>query len=236
MAKPKFIISTTGTSIGTNVRRDIFPSNFNEKSVREEIRKAIDKKDVELISAETKSLFKIGVDKSTHIAFIHTDTREGELCADVLKEWCSHTWQCFVSLHKVKALQVTDAELFAKEGIKEYVKLCMYLIEEYRYSHDVILNPTGGFKGIVPYTTIVGMIFSAPIYYIFESSNALIRLPAIPLNYDEELMESCAEKLRRIEDETFVKEHEFWGGIEFYERERFLRNSRYASGKIWIVD
>lgn len=82
MSKPKFIISTTGTSIGTNVRRDIFSPNFNEKSVREEIRKNVDKKDVEVISAETKSLFKIGVDKSTHIAFVHTDTREGELYAD----------------------------------------------------------------------------------------------------------------------------------------------------------
>lgn len=232
MAKPKFIISTTGTSIGTNVRRNIFSPNFDDKNVLEEIRKSIDKKNVEVISAETKSLNKIGVDTSTRIAFIHTDTREGELCADVLMEWCLRTWQCFVSIDKVKALQVTDAELFAKEGIKEYLKLCMSLIEKHRYSHDVVLNPTGGFKGIVPYTTIVGMIFSIPIYYIFEGSNTLIRLPSIPLNYDAELMDNCAEKLKHIEDETFIKEHEFWGGIEFYERERFLSLVEIENGVV----
>lgn len=222
--KPKFIISTTGTSIGTNVRRDIFSkpiSKGNMKDVEIEIQSGIEGKDINSISAETKSLNKIGVDTSTSIVFICTDTPDGKLCAEILKEWCIKNWSCTVFLRGIKGLQVKDANLFAREGLKNYLKTCINLIEKNESSHNVILNPTGGFKGIVPYTTLLGMLFSMPIYYIFEMSDALIKLPYIPINYDETLMDMCAEKLKRIEDETFIGKSYFWEGIDFYQRERF---------------
>ena len=222
---PKLIISTTGTSIATNIRRDIFPKFFNkdaEEKIREEIKTAIKIKEVDLISAETKSLNKIGIDNTTHIAFIHTDTPDGRLCSEVLKEWCSKNWRCTVTLHEVKDLQVKDADLFVREGIRNYLKLCIDLIEKNRFSHNVILNPTGGFKGIVPYTTLLGMIFSMPIYYIFENSDTLIKLPSIPINYDADIMDRCAERLSMIEEKTSILKNEFWKGIDFNDKERFV--------------
>lgn len=237
MSKPKLIISTTGTSIGLNVRRDIFPKTFNEenrRSIKEEITKSIYNKECNVISAETKSLHKIGIDDSTHIAFIHTDTDDGELCAQVLNEWCTSHWGCHVSLFRVKGLQVKDAEVFARVGIKEYLRICIDLIEKYCFSHDVILNPTGGFKGIVPYTTLVGMIFSRPIYYIFEWSDALIRLPSIPISYDEELMDRCAQRLKQIEDETAIEADAFWQGIDFHERGKFLSLIEEENGDVTL--
>lgn len=237
MSKPRLIISTTGTSIGMNVRRDIFSKSFNEegkKSIKDEIRRSVESKDINAISAETKSLHKIGIDRSTHIAFIHTDTIEGELCVQVLREWCANQWSCQVSLFRVKGLQVKDARDFARIGIKEYLRICIDLIEGNRFSHDVILNPTGGFKGIVPYTTLLGMIFSRPIYYIFEWSDALIRLPSIPISYDEELMDKCAQQLKQIEDETSIKEDAFWEGIDFHDRKKYLSLIEEEGGLITL--
>lgn len=225
MSKPKFIISTTGTSVGTNIRRDIFSQDLTDetiKSIRNEIKGAFIKKGIDAISAETKSLNKIGIDELTHIAFVHTDTRDGKLCAEILKEWCSNQWNCSVSLYGIKGLQVKDALLFSRRGVKNFLKCCMDLIDKYEYTHDIIINPTGGFKGIVPYTTLVGMIFSKPIYYIFENSDALVRLPIIPLNYNEDIMDKCAEKLKRIEENTVIRTDEFWNMIDFYEKEKFL--------------
>lgn len=237
MSKPKLIISTTGTSIGTNVRRDIFSNSIDEegkKSIKDEIRGAVESKDINAISAETKSLHKISIDSSTHIAFIQTDTIEGELCAQVLSEWCANQWSCQVSLFRVKGLQVKDARAFARVGIKEYLRICIELIEENRFSHDVILNPTGGFKGIVPYTTLLGMLFSRPIYYIFEWSDALIQLPSIPISYDEGLMDKCAQRLKQIEDETSIESDAFWQGIDFYEREKFLSLVEEENGEVTL--
>jgi hypothetical protein len=37
MSKPKFIISTTGTSTATNIRRNIFSPPINEKGIKKEI-------------------------------------------------------------------------------------------------------------------------------------------------------------------------------------------------------
>ncbi len=224
MSKPKFIISTTGTSVGTNIRRDIFSQDLTDetiKTIRNEIKGTFTKKGIDEIAAETKSLNKIGIDKSTHIAFVHTDTKDGKLCAEILKEWCLNQWNCHVSLYHIKGLQVKDALLFSKEGVKNFLKRCIDLMEEYEYTHDIIINPTGGFKGIVPYTTLVGMIFSKPIYYIFENSDALIRLPIIPINYNGELLDKCAEKLRQIEENTAIHTDEFWNKIDFYEKEKF---------------
>lgn len=225
MSKPKLIISTTGTSVATNVRRDIFSQSLSKdalNSIRDEIKKYINQSDIDVISAETKSLNKIGIDKSSHIAFVHTDTKDGKLCAEILKEWCSNQWNCDISLYGINGLQVKDALLFSREGVKNFIKRCMDLIEKYEYTHDIIINPTGGFKGIVPYITLIGMLFSKPIYYIFENSDALIRLPIIPINYDEEIMDTCAEKLKRIEDDTAIRTDEFWDTIDFYEREKFV--------------
>jgi len=225
MAKPKFIISTTGTSIGTNVRKNIFGQCFREGTtdrISSEIKKSLEGKDIDSISAETKSLHKIGIDSSTKIAFIHTDTEDGKLCAEILRDWCKEQWGCSVYIYGVKGLQIKDAGLFAREGLKNYLRLCIDLIEKYSLNHEVILNPTGGFKGIVPYTTLIGMLFSKSIYYIFERSDALIKLPAIPINYDEEILDRCAEKLKRIDNETAITYDEFWRGIDYYEKERFM--------------
>jgi hypothetical protein len=58
--KPKLIICTTGTSIGTNLRRDIFtPDQVGSADPAREIRHAILNKDVDSISAEIKSFKKI---------------------------------------------------------------------------------------------------------------------------------------------------------------------------------
>ena len=47
MSKPKFIISTTGTSTATNIRRNIFSPPINEKGIKKEIQDSVKNKDVE---------------------------------------------------------------------------------------------------------------------------------------------------------------------------------------------
>ncbi|MDN3512489.1 MAG: putative CRISPR-associated protein [Candidatus Jettenia sp.] len=168
------------------------------------------------------------------MAFVHTDTKDGKLCAEILKEWCLHQWNCCVSLYNIKGLQVKDALLFSKEGVKNFLKCCIDLIEKYEYTHDIIINPTGGFKGIVPYTTLVGMIFSKPIYYIFENSDVLIRLPIIPINYNEELLDKCAEKLKQIEKDTCIRSDKFWDMVDFYEREKFTSLIEEEGGLVTV--
>ncbi len=90
-------------------------------------------------------------------------------------------------------------------------------MENYRYG-DVVLNPTGGFKSVVPYTTLAAMLFQKPSQYIFEFSTSLLTLPPIPLTYNFDLIEKQKAKFERIEEETFIPEQDFWDGIPHHER------------------
>lgn len=78
------------------------------------------------------------------------------------------------------------------------------------------------------------MIFSKPIYYIFENSDALIRLPIIPINYNEELLDKCAEKLKQIEKDTCIRSDKFWDMVDFYEREKFTSLIEEEGGLVTV--
>lgn len=168
-------------------------------------------------SAEIKSLKKIGVNRNDTIVLFATDTADGKLCAEVIETFIQDYWKCDTQLEVIQGLQVTDAQKFEKEGVKNYLECLIELMENYRYG-DVILNPTGGFKSVVPYTTLAAMLFQKSSQYIFEFSTSLLTLPPIPLTYNFDLVEKQKEKFEYIEKETFIPERDFWDGIPHHER------------------
>jgi len=71
-----------------------------------------------------------------------------------------------------------------------------------------VINPTGGFKGVVPYLTLIGMIEpDIEMSYIYERSAELITLGRIPLQFDFDVLESAYPALKKC-DEDFVAESE----------------------------
>jgi len=172
-------------------------------------------------SAEIKSLKVIGVCAADHIIFFATETADGKLCTDVVAHFINDAWRCYTDVKVIEGLQVHDAELFEKKGVKNYLWEIIKILDKHRYTHDIILNPTGGFKSVVPYTTILGMMYQLPSQYIFEFSDSLLTLPAIPLEYNYELIEKQIEKFEKIDAETTISQKEFWHGIPFHERSRY---------------
>ncbi|MBF0453130.1 MAG: hypothetical protein HQK75_20685 [Candidatus Magnetomorum sp.] len=47
-----------------------------------------------------------------------------------------------------------------------------------------MIVPTGGYKALIPYLTIAGIIYKKPVYYIYEDSEVLLELPPPPLSVD----------------------------------------------------
>ena len=52
------------------------------------------------------------------------------------------------------------------------------------YQYDLILNPTGGYKGVIPFVTVLGMLYGKRSVYIFEHAEQLINLPPLPFSFD----------------------------------------------------
>jgi len=187
-------------------------------------------------SAEIKSLKKIGVSGADRVILLATDTADGKLCADVVADFISVAWGCHTTVEVIPGLQVKDAHLFEREGIKNYLKKLISYIEDpnNRYGYEIIINPTGGFKSVVPYTTILAMVFQIPSKYVFEFSDELLTLPPIPLDFNFSLVEKHVSKFERIYEESYIPDRDFWEGVPYEERGRYEPFLEHEGGHVTL--
>jgi putative CRISPR-associated protein (TIGR02619 family) len=156
------------------------------------------------LSAEIHSLVRIGVSPADRVIFLASDTPDGEACARALACYLEkHFPGVLVEVLPVKGLQVHDAELFRREGVVNFVRDCLRTVRDYGTA-QVILNPTGGYKALVPYTVLVGMVKRVPCRYIFEQSSQLLTLPPLPVAFDRGPFERYRSLIERIERETAI--------------------------------
>jgi len=209
---PKVLINTVGTSILGNfllsdeiktLLNSASSSGKDKKILFNRAKKFVDnkirdsKKNIGAVSAEINCLNKIGVHSGDYLYFLVSETIDGELCGNLVKNFCHEYFQteCFIKI--IPGLQVHDARLFEREGLNNFVEEVIRIYDRYR-GYEVILNTTGGFKAVVPYTTLLGLVFGLSTYYIFERSNQLIKLPAAPIDFDLDILKSLEPVIGEI--------------------------------------
>jgi len=153
------------------------------------------------IGAEQKSIDHIikskDVKKSEcHFHWIVTNTKECISCASYL-------------IHSVFSEGTNDYYLrenlgeakqndFVTKGVPSLLNELAGIMDYIPIEDQVVIVPTGGYKALIPYLTIAGILYKYPIYYIYEDSNALIELPAIPLSVDNTEFRSALVLLDNI--------------------------------------
>lgn len=147
-------------------------------------------------------------DRNDIIHLLATDTPDGVLAARILKDFCGDYFGREVDIHIIEGLQVDDGELFRRKGLNN---LIYAVFEALRHapagSYRRIISPTGGFKGVVPYLTLIGMLEKdIEISYIYERSPNLIRLAGIPLRLDFESMEAAYQALCACQDDPISED------------------------------
>lgn len=181
-------------------------------------------------SAEINSLNRLGITENDLVVLLATDTADGRTCAEVLKRNLHEVFPLsddHVILHRIPGLQVHDEKRLREEGLAALIDRIMAYVDnpQYRFGGEIILNPTGGYKGVVPFLAAIGMIFRLKTVYVFEFSGVLITLPPLPVSFDLHLYERAAPALQLIYEESFVHEEEFFARIpsyQPYERDLFL--------------
>ncbi len=171
-------------------------------------------KTTEKTSAEIKSLINIKKSKNfsdIEVELIATDTLLSPICADVLKFFIEKDLEIKVNFDKqniIKDLQVSDYKRY-KSGLINLLNRLNQFAYNGSYFKDMILNITGGFKGVIPYLTIFGQINSVPIYYIFEFTSSLICIPQIPITIDKEVFEKNWKTFYILNEEIIMDKKEF---------------------------
>ena len=211
----QLIICTTGTSIARGVQRldEVGVKKYNQlikNRVDVEQKKSKKSDDfIRTISAEMNSLNSFGLDKSDKVVLLHTETEDGLICAENIALLIKKCFNLDSALVKVNGMQVNDALRFRKEGIQNLFKELDRLI--YGYSpENIVLNGTGGFKGVVPYLTLYGLLNRISTLYLFEFSNELIKLPPVPISYDYDRLNKAYKALEKIDIESFIPEETFF--------------------------
>ncbi|MGH7097118.1 MAG: putative CRISPR-associated protein [Stellaceae bacterium] len=211
----RLIVSTTGTSIA----RGITPL-ANERDLaryRDDIRKRCDaastrepEKFLVTISAETNSLARLGVSPADQIVLLHSDTLDGKVCASEVAELLRSSFGIANPvLERVEGLQVNDATRFRSHGIRSLFRHLDDYAEMVGEDGPILLNITGGFKSVVPYVTLYGMLRGQRVVYLFEQSSELISLPLAPLSFDWDRLARAANALTALKRQQIMSEAEF---------------------------
>ncbi|MDK2972617.1 MAG: hypothetical protein PWP23_2372 [Candidatus Sumerlaeota bacterium] len=173
------------------------------------------------LSAEVHSLARLGVSADDEVFLFATDTPDGMVCARLVESYLVGRLGVEARrarVLRIEGLQVDDGERFRRTGIVNYIQTVRRLGEERAWS-GVVLNPTGGFKALIPYTTLLGMLFGAPVCYIFDNGREIITLPPMPIEFDLPRLEPRRAALEELEEKVELTEDRFWVGASHETRE-----------------
>jgi len=186
------------------------------------------------LSAEIHSLFRIGITNQDRVILLASNTDDGYCCALAVEKYLKYYRDnIYVKTEKIPGLQVVDAELFRKEGVVNFVKRILKEVESYDAS-NIILNPTGGFKALVPYTVLLGMLKGIKCEYIFEQSTTLLELPPLPIEFKRSQFDTYKDLFEKIERETEISLAEWEERVPYAERKILESLVEFSNGQVTI--
>ena len=141
-------------------------------------------------SAEIESILAIYQEQKQDIEvyLLATDTVLSLLASNIIKEILPSYNSAIksVSIEVIKGLQVDNPDDFETIGFDGLVSFIQKLKKE---NKDVVLNITGGYKGVIPIMTILGQLYDIPLNYIYEDTGKLIEIGQLPINFDLSIVE-----------------------------------------------
>ncbi|HXF04048.1 MAG TPA: putative CRISPR-associated protein [Blastocatellia bacterium] len=182
------ILTTVGTSLLSNARRDLNEQQPDEYQLANYLRQT----DAVKASAETNSLSRLLTEGDERIVFLCSQTVEGKQCAEALARHYENSG-CETRVIEVPDLTYTESR-FKMRGLRSLVATLIDQIRrEKAQGRSVLINATGGFKAEIAYATLVGLLFDVPVYYIHEAFRDIIEMPPTPISWDYSLLASCEE-------------------------------------------
>jgi putative CRISPR-associated protein (TIGR02619 family) len=221
--KPNITVSTIGTSILTNKQQDnkvkeilTKTANLTESEISKDDKKIIDQiveerknlllnSDIEKvrdISAELNGLLGIYNNNLNQMKndihwFVATYTYQASKIKDILDIWFRNKNINQILLIDIELLQANENVQWSFPKLVKRIKE----INDTRSNYNkVIFNLVGGFKILQGFMQTIGMLYADEIYYLFEGTRNVIKIPKFPIKPD--FSEEIINKLRLIKYEV----------------------------------
>ncbi|MGH7454576.1 MAG: hypothetical protein ACRENG_24695 [bacterium] len=182
---------------------------------------------------ELTSLSAIGVGPGDEMALFASESPAGIFTARVVVQFIKQVWHASAELEVITGLQAQDAKLFRSVGVPRYVQSVIRWLSRpgISHTHEVILNASAGYKSLVPYTTLLGLIFGVPVQHTFESSATVLTVPPVPLTCDRELLGRIEPLLAKLDAETELPQEEMLNGLNGPDRNMLAPLLEIHNGK-----
>jgi len=233
------IVTTVGTSLFTNYLEASNFINADYSAIIDSLHQEWDNKQARIDSIKNNEDFKNWISRNLNdscaeissllkiiehqkddlkIRLLATDTVPSRLAAELIKEQTflhpltgkEIPVDFYPERDVITGLRVDDAEVFQTDGLHSFIRRFIGLNKQYG---PLILNITGGYKGLIPYLTLIGQIHKVPVMYKFEDSEALITIPQLPINFDWQLAVDYGDQLRIVtkitegDKQALIKKH-----------------------------
>jgi len=185
------IIMTVGTSLRTNPDRDLsnerkrpwvtHKDRFEDRRIFTSVDEPLawmETADLEGISAETNTLWRLDPDRDDRILLFHSATSSGQECAEVLQAYFkTHLMQNHVDIEPIPDINYELDE--SGSALEQMASLLQTRIQQASTNGGVTLAATGGFKAQTMIMGLVGNALGVSVCYIHEAYKTLVYLPYI---------------------------------------------------------
>lgn len=169
----------------------------------------------EYASAEIESILKIQEEQNvfTSVYLLATDTVLSRLAAKMLAEFLNKEFSSILQIHfnpqldVIEHLRINDFDRFKKGLVNlsdRFYQIADSMLKV-NLPQNIVLNITGGYKGIIPYLSLLGQINQTKIQYTFENTGTLITVPQLPIKQNDDLFEKHWESLHLLKNEILSK-------------------------------
>lgn len=215
------MICTTGTSIARDIAWKGDGAAYRE-AIRARVAGLAGKPGFAAhLCAEINSLDRYGIDRVDRVALMHSETEDGRICAEEVAGAIEAHMSLPAKTIAIAGLQVDDVARFRRVGIQN---LFGTIADLHREAGSAVLNITGGFKSVVPYITLYGLLYRLPVVYVFERSPTLIELPPAAVSFDHARIARAGAALTRLRQEGTLTRDAFFAlipGLDFNERDAY---------------
>jgi putative CRISPR-associated protein (TIGR02619 family) len=185
------IIMTVGTSLRTNDDRNLpdekkrpwvgNKNKFSDQRIFQDVNEPLAwmrSAELELISAETNTFWRLDPTPSDRLLLLHSATPSGQECAEVLQTYFQiHLNQSCVNIEPIPDINYELDE--SGSALEQMAQLLRQRIQQAQTSGLVTLAATGGFKAQTMVVGLVGNALNIPVCYIHEAYKTLVYLPYI---------------------------------------------------------
>jgi len=159
------------------------------------------------LSAELKTIFKLNekekINEGDLIYLFPTNTKKSILCSLFIADLIKKNFNINIFIVITKLLKQANDRNFAEKGLPEFLSNLTNIIKKHIDEYKIYILPTGGYKALIPYMVLLGILFNKPenpihINYIYEESDVLLDLPILPIGINIYEIKPNYQKIRTI--------------------------------------